>query len=117
MLFRSQPIPPLRGAPASTGSGGLLGLGQWIARRLPVPRLRHAMETLDVSIRSFQAMWHRLATASVLSADAVVHPHLHDFWFLQFSAAAAIVAAGEAAANVVVPSIQTRLAERLGLVV
>jgi len=46
-----------------------------------------ALETLDVSVRSYRGhLWYRLATVGALTADAVVHPDLREFWFLQSGA-------------------------------
>ena len=97
------------------GGDGLVHLGGGpFADLLPVRRLRHGIEALDVSVRSFQALWHRLAVVAALGADAVVQPDLREFWFLQFGDASAIIAAGEEMAEAVLPQIRTALAERVG---
>ena len=112
-VIAAQPIPSLHPV-AVDPIGSLLGRARWIADLLPVRRLRHGIEALDVSVRSFQALWHRLAVVAALGADAVVQPDLREFWFLQFGDASAIIAAGEEMAEAVLPQIRTALAERVG---
>ncbi len=108
----SQPIPPLR--PTGDSVGGLLGRVRRIAGLLPFRQLRNGIETLDTSIRSYQALWYRLATTTALGADTAVRPDLGGFWFLQFGAAERIIAAGEQAAAAALPEIERALAERIG---
>ena len=113
-VIAAQPIPSLHPV-AVDPVGSLLGRARWIADFLPLRPLRRGIETLDVSIRSYQALWHRLATVTALGADAVVDPDLHEYWFLQFGDATPIIAAGERAAEAALRQIRTALAERLGL--
>ena len=112
-VIAAQPIPSLHPV-AADPVGGLLGRARWIADFLPLRRLRFGIETVDVSVRSFQALWYRLAAAAALGADAIVHPDLREFWFLQFGDATTIIAAGEGAAEAAVSQIRTALAERVG---
>lgn len=112
-VIASQPIPPLERL-AVDPVGGALGRARWLADLIPIRRLRQAIETVDVSLRSFQALWYRLATVAAVEADAVVRPDLHQFWFLQFGKAGAIIEEGHRSAEVAIPQIRAALAERLG---
>ena len=50
-------------------------------------------------MRSFQALWRQLAIERAATADVLVTPDLERFFFLQFGAAAEIIAAGRRAAD------------------
>ena len=78
-------------------------------------RLRDGFAHLNVSLRSFQSLWYRLATTAAQRADYTVSPDLREFWFLQFGAADEITEAGERAAAAALPDIHAQLAERVGL--
>jgi len=112
-IIAAQPIPPLQ-PPAADEVGGLLGGARWVANLLPLGRLRHLMDGLDSSLRSFQSLWFRLANASALGAEAIVRPDLRQFWFLQFGEARRIIEAGEQAAEAALPDLRRALDERLG---
>jgi len=113
-VIASQPIPPLR--PGDASGGRMLGTIRRLGDFVPLWRLRHVIDTLDVSIRSFQALWHRLASTSGHAADVLVAPDLGEFSFLQFGAAAQIVDAGARSAQAVLPAIRAELERRRGLV-
>jgi len=108
-VIAAQPIPPL--APVDR-SPGLL---RRVARLVPGVRLGDAFEALDVTMRSFQALWHRHARASALTADAVIEPDLRAFSFLQFGAAAPIIEVAERHARSAVGEIRRQIAEQVGL--
>jgi predicted acylesterase/phospholipase RssA/CRP-like cAMP-binding protein len=91
-----QPIPPL--APLPRDPSGVFGRTRWITQWLPVG-LRGTIESLEVSVRSFQALWRQLAIEAAASADLLVTPDLEGFFFLQFGAAGEIIAAGRRAAD------------------
>jgi NTE family protein len=113
-VIASQPIPALT-PDAAAGASALLSIVRRAASLLPLARLRQAVETVDVSVRSFQALWHRLASAAAATADAAIEPALGRHGFLEFRSAAAIVAAGEACAEAALPGLRVRMAERIGL--
>jgi NTE family protein len=115
VVIAAQPIPPLE----PTDSDPLaqaLGRAQRIADFLPLRRLRDGLGTLNTSLRSFQALWHRLATAGAQTADLAITPELRGFWFLQFGEAARLIDAGRRAAVAALPRVRAVLDERLGLV-
>jgi NTE family protein len=114
VVIASQPIPPLE-PEARDPLAGLLGQVRGLTDWLPIRRLRHGLAALDTSLRSFQALWFRLARTSALGADVVVSPDLRAFWFLQFGAAREIIDAGRRAAEAALPGIRARLAEQVGL--
>ena len=108
-VIAAQPIPPLE---PSAPSRGLL---RRVAEFVPGVRLGDALETLDVTMRSFQSLWNRHAHATALTADAVLEPDLRAFAFLQFGAAASIIAAGERHARDTLGEIRRQIAARVGL--
>jgi NTE family protein len=114
VVIASQPIPPLQ-PEAADPLAAFLSRVQGLASRIPIPRLGLGMRTLTVSLRSYQALWYRLAVASAHRADASVSPDLHAFWFLQFGDAARIIDAGREAAQAAVPAIRAMLRQRIGL--
>ena len=114
VIIGVQPIPPLQengGSPLEVALGRTRRALDWI----PFGAVRHGVDTLGVSLRSFQALWYRFATATVRAADVTVAPDLRDFWFLQFGAAAPIIAAGRAHAESMVPHIRAVLRTQVGL--
>jgi len=114
VVIASQPIPWLQ-SEAADPLAAFLSRVQGLASRLPIPRLGTGLRMLTVSLRSYQALWYRLAVASAHRADASVSPDLRDFWFLQFGDAARIIDAGRQAAQAAVPAIREMLHDRLGL--
>jgi predicted acylesterase/phospholipase RssA len=108
-VIAAQPIPPL--APADR-SRGLL---RRVAELVPGVRLGDALEALDVTVRSFHALWYRHARVAAATADSVVAPDLRAFAFLQFGAAGAIIAVGERHTLGEVGEIRRLVAERIGL--
>jgi NTE family protein len=113
-VIACQPIPPL-GAQGSDPVGSLLLRAHRVAEMIPVRRLRRGVANLGTSIRSFQALWHRLSAAAARTADAAIEPELGAFWFLQFGEAERIIEAGRASASAALPAIRAALRERLGL--
>jgi NTE family protein len=111
-----QPIPPLEPG-AADPLGRFLGRANRIGDLLPLRRLRDGVATLNTSLRSFQALWYRLATSGALAADAAVTPDCRGFWFLGFGAADGLIEAGRRAAETALPTLRARLAERVGLVI
>ena len=107
-------MPPLQSASTDPVSG-LLGHVRWLADYIPFLRLGSGLDTLEVTVRSFQSLWFQLANWSSLAADALVPPDLRNFWFLQFGEASSIIAVGEEAAEAAVPHIRRTLSERVGL--
>jgi predicted acylesterase/phospholipase RssA len=81
VVIASQPIPQLQ-PEAADPLAAFLSRVQGLASRLPIPRLGMGLRTLTVSLRSYQALWYRLAVASAHRADASVSPDLRNFWFL-----------------------------------
>jgi len=112
-VIAAQPIPPLQPA-AVDPVGGLLGGARRLVDLLPLRRLRHTIEQVDVLVRSFQSLWFHLATVSALGADANVCPDLRQFWFLQFGQAGPIIEAGQRAAEAALPDLCRALEERIG---
>src|SRR5207249_6235237 len=108
VVIAAQPLPLLQ-PDAADPLGTFLGRAQRLAEMIPVRRLRDGIGTLNVSLRSFQALWYRLANASALAADAVVSFDLRGFWFLQFGEAARIVAAGREQAEEALPRLRTAI--------
>jgi hypothetical protein len=86
-----------------------------MANLVPGIRLGDKLDALDVTIRSFQALWHRHARVAALTADAVITPDLRAFTFLQFGSAAAIIDAGERHARSAVRDLRRQIADRVGL--
>ncbi len=108
-------IPPL--APvAEDPLGRMIGSARRLTDVLPLRRLCFGVEMLEVYLRSFQALWFQLAGASLPRADFALQPDLRRFWYLQFSAAPAIIELGEACAQPAIPTIKATLRERIGLV-
>jgi NTE family protein len=114
-VIAAQPIPPLQAAAERAGTGVLARLRR-LTDLLPLGAVRGKLDTLDVTVRSFQSLWYQLATVGALAADAVVRPELEDFWFLGFGDAVPIIAAGENAATAGVERIRSELAARVGWV-
>jgi predicted acylesterase/phospholipase RssA len=114
VVVASQPIPPLR-ADHSDPVAGAVRRAQWFADLVPVLRLRYGLDTLRTSLRSFQTLWFRLASAAALGADVVMAPDLGRFWFLQFGAAPEIIEAGRQSARALLPGIIETLDRRVGL--
>jgi len=112
-VIAAQPIPPLQ-AHAIEPVSSLLGRTRQLLTPWPLSRLDRVLEALDASLRSFQALWFRLATAAALTADAAVQPDLERFWFLGFGSAGPIIEAGERAAEAVLPELYRTLEDRLG---
>ncbi len=103
VVIALQPIPPLAPAPRDS-VGGLFGRARWITRLLPIG-VRGTLESFEVSVRSFQALWRQLAIESAANADVLVTPDLERFFFLQFGAAEEIIEAGRRAAEEVVKQV------------
>src|SRR5262245_58234827 len=114
VVIASQPIPQLQ-PEAADPLAAFLSRVQGLASKLPIPRLGMGLRTLTVSLRSYQALWYRLAVASAHRADASVSPDLRNFWFLQFGDAARIIDAGRQAAQAAVPAIRELRRARRGL--
>jgi hypothetical protein len=91
------------------------GLFRRVVDLVPGVRLGDALESLDVTMRSFQALWYQHARASALTADARLEPDLRAFGFLQFGAAAPIIEAGARYARDAVADIRRGIRERIGL--
>jgi predicted acylesterase/phospholipase RssA len=108
-VIAAQPIPPLTPVDRSQG------LLRRMANLVPGIRLGDKLDALDVTIRSFQALWHRHARVAALTADAVITPDLRAFTFLQFGSAAAIIDAGERHARSAVRDLRRQIADRVGL--
>src|SRR5207245_4839958 len=104
-VIAAQPIPPLQ-AHAIEPVSSLLGRTRQLLTPWPLSRLDRVLEALDASLRSFQALWFRLATAAALTADAAVQPDLERFWFLGFGSAGPIIEAGERAAEAGLPDLR-----------
>jgi NTE family protein len=98
VVIALQPIPPLA-AVRRDPVGGLLDRARWLTRLLPRGGLQGRLESLEVSVRSFQSLWRQLAIEGAADADVVVTPDLEQFFFLQFGAAREIIAAGRRAAE------------------
>jgi predicted acylesterase/phospholipase RssA len=98
VVIALQPIPPLQPEPHDP-VGNLFGRARWLTSLLPVGGLRNTIESLEVSVRSFQALWRQLAIERAATADVLVTPDLERFFFLQFGAAGEIIAAGRRAAD------------------
>jgi NTE family protein len=98
LVIALQPIPPLAPVPRDP-VGSMFDRARWLTRLLPVSGLRGTLESLEVSVRSFQALWRQLAIEGAASADILVTPDLERFFFLQFGAAAEIIEAGRQAAE------------------
>jgi NTE family protein len=96
VVIALQPIPPLQPEPHDP-VGNLLGRARWLTSLLPMGGLRNTVESLEVSVRSFQALWRQLAIERAAAADLVVSPDLERFFFLQFGAAGEIIEAGRRA--------------------
>jgi NTE family protein len=112
-VIAAQPIPPLH-EQAADPLGGLLGRTRRMLTPWPFSRLDDVIGALDASLRSFQSLWFRMATAAALAADAAVHPDLTRFWFLGFGSAGPIIEAGERAAEAFLPELRCALDDRLG---
>jgi NTE family protein len=108
-------IPPLQPTPQDP-VGGVLGRARRLADVLPLRRVCAGLETLEVTLRSFQALWCQLASASALRADAVIRPELGRYWYLQFGDAPAIIETGAEAGEAALASLRAALTERVGLV-
>ncbi|HEY2389192.1 MAG TPA: patatin-like phospholipase family protein [Candidatus Binatia bacterium] len=104
-----QPIPPLQEPRADHARSNIFN-------RIPLGPLRGGMDSLGTSIRSFQSLWYKLASAAALTGDIAVAPDLRAFWFLQFGAAPQLIEAGERHARQLLPEIRAALAARTGLV-
>src|SRR3989442_1149303 len=72
-VIAAQPIPSLHPV-AADPVGSLLGPARWIADFLPLRPLLRGIQALDVSIRSYQAPWHRLATGTAPRGRAARAP-------------------------------------------
>jgi len=110
-----QPIPRLVrdvGVPKSSWRR----IGRQALGLLPLWRLQHVLDGLDASLRSFQTLWHRLASEVAEQGDLWIEPDVGAYSFLQFGAAAALIEAGERAAEQALPALRARLAERIGWV-
>ena len=110
----SQPIPALQLEPQDP-VGSVIARARRILDIVPWLRFRSGLDTLSVSLRSFQALWFRLAAECSAVADVVFAPDLHQFWFLQFGDAGAIIDTGRRQAESMLPAIRTALSERVGL--
>jgi NTE family protein len=106
-----QPIPPLRPEPLDPVSG-LFGRMRRLAGLLPVTGVRDTLASLEVSVRSFQAVWRQLGIEAAAGADVVVAPELERYFFLQFGAAAEIVTEGRRAAEAAVGRVLERVSDR-----
>lgn len=113
-VIASQPIPGLS-SDAADPLGAFLDRAQRFVEKIPVRRLGERLRTLNVSIRSFQSLWYRLATGAARRADAAITPDVGEFWFLQFAQAPRIIDAGRDAALAAVPAIREMLRDRVGL--
>jgi NTE family protein len=98
VIIALQPIPPLRPEPLDP-VGGLFGRMRRLAGLLPVSGFRNTLASLEVSVRSFQAVWRQLDIGAAAGADILVAPDLERYFFLQFGAAAEIVVEGRRAAE------------------
>jgi hypothetical protein len=96
VVIAAQPIPPLE--PDSVDPlAHLLGRASRLGELLPLHRLRQQLGLMSTTLRSFQALWFRLASGTALAADVCVRPDLRGFWFLQFGAATPLIEAGRLA--------------------
>jgi predicted acylesterase/phospholipase RssA/CRP-like cAMP-binding protein len=116
VVIASQPIAPLQDGPANP-LDQIVERGQRLLDWLPLGPLRGGIDTLGVSLRSFQSLWYHLSNVSARTADVVFAPELRRFWFLQFGASDAIIAAGRHHAEELLPELRATLRARAGLAV